>query len=110
MVNIDELDLKIITLLYRLPNERTITTYTITKKLFHNLNTYELARKTSFIHYRLKKLSLLRLIYIEKNCDKTVYTLILNNCYLTKLKDKKVGLNSNVLMLKLNNKWNAYSL
>lgn len=104
-MNIDEVDLQILRILYFLKKDETISTYSLAKKIFPD-NKSEWNKKEFIIRRKLKdKLSKYGLIKVElKNC-KYIYNLILNNIFITKIRKKKINLDSEIIFLKIKNRW-----
>jgi len=109
MVNIDEIDLQIIDILYNLKDNETITTYQIAKIIFPYIeDEYEFKIKDNFIRTRLNKLAKYGLIKIDKASKKAYYFLILNNCYYKILKSKNPKISQKSYFLKINDRWYAF--
>ena len=108
-IRIDEIDLNILQILNNLSindngEKSYLTTTSLTKQIFQNLNRNSLVIKDALIRNRLKKLNHYGLILIEKQKNIKYYDLIANNCRLGKLRNKKA------MYLFINEKWCAFSL
>lgn len=110
--HLTDIDLDIIKYLYNLKGSETITTYSLAKKIFNsdvvsNKNRFY-SDKQKYIDYRMQKLKDVGIINISKINNKKLFTLILNNVYFRKFKDKKREIDAQAIFLKINNDWNIY--
>ena len=107
-IEIDDIDLNILNHLINLSignnSKNSITTTSLARKIFPNLNRNDLLMKDNLIRHRLKKLNFYGIILIEKKNNVTYYDLIANNCTMGKLKNKKA------IYLNIKENWCAFSL
>ena len=110
---IKDIDLKIIRYLYNLKKNKEITTYSLAKKIFDNNKNLDKNRfysdKQKYIDYRMKKLNEVGIIYISKNGRNNVFTLILDNVYFKKIKNKNLGIDTDATFLKIDKNWNIFN-
>lgn len=104
---LSDVDLEIIKTLYGLKSGKTITTYSLGKKIFNGRKIKNKSRfytdKANYIDYRMQRLGVIGIISISKVDGRNVYTLIANN-----VRKRKKLVKVEELRLKVNGKWESF--
>ena len=100
-MNIDDIDLKIISIMYHLDKQKDISTSSLAKQIFPNEceTEYLLKTKTNFINARIKKLCTYGIMDMKKDGWMSVYYLLTDKCQVKKIKIKDKFLNFFLLII-----------